>query len=45
MVINKENLSVKATFSFELTKYNMTDELYLHFIYNGQEFFIELVKK
>ena len=32
------------TDTFDITKYNITDELYLHFIYNNNEFIIELIK-
>ena len=44
MKINKETLLGTATFSFGLTKYDMTNNLYLHFIYDDEEFFIELIK-
>ena len=45
MQINKETLLGTATFSFELTKYDVTNDLYLHFIYDDEEFFIELVRE
>lgn len=32
------------TDTFDITKYNITNELYLHFTYNNNEFVIELVK-
>ena len=44
MKINKETLLGTATFSFGLTKYDMTNNLYLHFIYDDEEFFVKLIK-